>query len=117
MRAAAQSAALQVRLHGRRILPEGEGFGLRQAVGDGEVLLRLVAAGGIHRQQEIERGARAALVQQLEEGMLGVVARLAPDHRAGGDVDRAAIEPHGLAVAFHLELLQVGAGSARRRWS
>ena len=78
-----QALLAQIRLDLLGALAEGEGLGLRQAVGDREILLRLAAAGGVHRQQEIERRARAALVQQLEERVLRIVARLAPDHRAG----------------------------------
>ena len=42
--------------------------------------LRLVAVGG---DQELDRDDVGALVQQLEEGVLAVGARLAPDQRAG----------------------------------
>ena len=49
-----------------------------------------------------------ALVEQLEEGVLGVVARLAPDHRARAPPHRLAVPRDALAVALHLELLQVG---------
>ena len=47
-------------------------------------------------------------MQHLEERVLGVGARLAPDHRRGRKVDALAVERHGLAVALHLELLQIG---------
>src|SRR5207249_6869966 len=65
-------------------------------------------------QQEVQRGAQRALVQQLEEGVLAIVAGLTPDDRRGLPLDRLAIERHGLAVALHLELLQVGREAAQR---
>jgi hypothetical protein len=40
--------------------------------------------------------------------MLSVVARFAPDHGRGRVLHRQAIECHRLAVALHVELLQVG---------
>ena len=61
-------------------LTRHERFGLRQAVRDGEILLRLIAARGPRRQQEIQRGTRAALVQQLKKRVLRVVAGFTPDH-------------------------------------
>jgi hypothetical protein len=46
-------------------------------------------------------------VQHLEEGMLGVVARFAPDHGRGRVRHGLARHGHRLAVALHVELLQV----------
>ena len=86
-------ASLRAASSARRLLQrvaESERLGLRQAIGDGELGLRGIAAGRLRRQQEIERSARRALVQHLEEGMLGVVAGLAPDHRRGANADAAA---------------------------
>jgi hypothetical protein len=92
-------------LHG---VAEGEGFGLGEAIGLGQLGLRRVVARRLRRQQEIERRARRALVQHLEEGVLRVVAGFAPDHRRRLVTCRFTGEIHGLAVAFHVELLQVG---------
>src|SRR2546421_8342338 len=52
-------------------------------------------------------------MQKLEERVLGVVARLAPDHRSRLPLRLLPIKRHGLAVAFHLELLQVGREAAQ----
>jgi hypothetical protein len=57
--------------------------------------------------EEIRRHQPRALVQQLIEGMLAVGARLAPDDRRGLDVQQAAVAIDALAVALHLELLEV----------
>ena len=49
-----------------------------------------------------------ALVEELEEGVLAVRARLAPHDGPGVPADRLAATGHGLAVALHVELLEVG---------
>ena len=56
---------------------------------------------------EIGRDEARPLVEQLVVGMLAVGARRTPDDRAGGEVNRLAVEGDGLAIAFHVELLQV----------
>ena len=56
---------------------------------------------------EVHRHGVGALVQLLEEGVLGVGARDAPDDRAAGQAEVAAVDAGGLAVALHDELLQV----------
>jgi hypothetical protein len=75
--------------------------------------IRLVAVGG---DDELHRDDVGALVDQLEEGMLAVGARLAPDDRARYAVDGLAGKRHALAVRFHVELLQIGRQRASR-WS
>jgi len=57
-----QLLALKLRAHGCRGLAGHEGLRLRQTAGDRQVLLRLVAARGARGQQEVQRGARRALV-------------------------------------------------------
>ena len=47
-------------------------------------------------------------MQQLEEGVLTIVAQLAPDDRAGRGRERCAVIAHRLAVAFHFKLLEEG---------
>ncbi len=75
-----QFLLLQFQPHGRRRVPRHERFGLRKAVRDGEVLLLLIAGGRLCRQHEIQRRPRCSLMQKLEEGMLRIITRLAPDH-------------------------------------
>src|SRR5690606_19699 len=89
-------------------LTECERLRLREAVRKREVLLLLVRARAVDRGQEIERHAARALVQELEEGVLRVRARLAPDYAARVVVDLRSLERRALAVRFHLELLQIG---------
>ena len=48
-----------------------------------------------------------ALVDELIEGVLAVRAGLAPHDRTGLVVDPLALQRHVLAVALHVELLQV----------
>ncbi len=68
----------------QRTTPQ-QGFRLGKAVGDQQIVLvaqlRLVALGG---DQELHRDDVRALVDELEEGVLGIGARLAPHHRPVG---------------------------------
>ena len=56
---------------------------------------------------ELDRHDIAALVQHLEVGVLRVGAGLAPHHGTGGERQRIAGGVDALAVALHLQLLQV----------
>ena len=47
-------------------------------------------------------------MDQLEEAVLGVGARLSPDHSTGGVVDRDAVAGDPFAVALRVQLLQEG---------
>src|SRR6266702_7109639 len=58
---------------------------------------------------EIAGDQLCALVNELVEGMLPVGAGLAPDDRPRLIVDGSALQVDMLAVAFHIELLQIGA--------
>ena len=64
-------------------LAEGEGLGLRQAVGHEEVVLLPRLVGALGEGDEVGRDQLRALVQQLVEGVLPVGARLAPEDLAG----------------------------------
>ena len=57
--------------------------------------------------EEIGRHQARALVEQLVERVLAVGAGLAPDDRRGLELHECALAIDALAVAFHLELLQV----------
>jgi hypothetical protein len=57
---------------------------------------------------KVARDDAAALMEELVERMLAVGAGLAPEHRAGGGADRVAVAVDLLAVALHLQLLQIG---------
>ena len=89
-------------------LAEHQGLGLGEAVGQQlGVKFRIVVRRRAH-QDEFDRDHVGALVQHLEIGMLAIGAGLAPDHRTGRERQRFASEVDALAVALHLELLQIG---------
>ena len=85
---------------------------LGEAIGEEQFVMRLVGVGRLRRDEEIDGHDLRALVDELEEGVLAVGAGLAPDHRAGGLGDRRAVEAHALAVALHLQLLEIGGEAA-----
>ena len=58
--------------------------------------------------QKVARDQPGPLVDQLEEGVLAVGAGLAPDDGAGRIVDPGPRPVDELAVALHVELLEVG---------
>ena len=47
-------------------------------------------------------------MNELEEGMLAIGARLAPDDRTGIGLNFRAVALNPFAVRFHVELLQIG---------
>ena len=59
-------------------------------------------------QQQIAGHQVSTLVQQLEEGMLHIGAHTTPDHRSTAGRQKVAGCIHALAIAFHVQLLQVG---------
>src|SRR5258708_40210345 len=88
---------------------KGQGLSLGQQIGHQQVV---VIAEGIERLAEANEVAGdqpGALVNELVEGVLAVGAGLTPDDRAGLVVDAVAFQVHMLAIAFHIELLEVSA--------
>lgn len=85
-----------------------QGFGLCKEVG--EQLLVMVAhlVVAVGRGDEVARNHLGALVDQLVEGVLAVGARFAPEDRAGLVVHALGVAVNGLAVGFHVGLLEVG---------
>ena len=76
---------LQLRLGLCQCAPAHQRFGLRQAIGEQQVLMHVaVPARGLRADDELDRDDIRALMQQLEEGVLAVGAGFAPDDRAGG---------------------------------
>jgi hypothetical protein len=64
---------------------------------------------------EFDRHHVGALVQHLEVGVLAIGAGLAPEHRRGAERStRLAARIDLLAVAFHLQLLQIGRQALQR---
>ncbi len=105
-----QRAGPAARIRAVRILaalPVRQRFGLRQQVGHQRQVVfgvRIVIADGA---DEIQRHDTGALVQRLEEAVLHVGARAAPPDRHGVLANRAAVQLHRLAQAFHHQLLQI----------
>ena len=57
---------------------------------------------------EVDRNIDRALMQKLEKGVLRVRPNAAPDDRRCLVFDTRVVESDSLAVAFHLQLLQIG---------
>src|SRR4030095_10332410 len=87
-----QPLARQVRADLLLRLTERERLRLREAIGEREILLLLIRTGRVQRREEAKRDVRGALVQQLEERVLRIRARLAPDHRPRGVADRRPLQ-------------------------
>ena len=85
-----------------------QGFRLCKEVA--EQLLVMVAhlVVAVGRGDEIARNHLGALVDQLVEGVLAVGTRFAPEDRAGLVVYALGVAVDGLAVGFHVGLLEVG---------
>ena len=85
-----------------------QGFRLGKEVG--EQLLVMVAdlVVAVGRGDEVARNHLGALVDQLVEGVLAVRTRFAPEDRASLVVYALGVAVNGLAVAFHVGLLEVG---------
>ena len=89
-------------------------LGLGEEVGHelGMMVAQLVVT--VHGADEVGRDELRALMDELIEGVLAIGARLAPDHRTCGVLDRRALARHALAVALHVALLQIGRQIAQR---
>mmetsp|Transcript_52146 Transcript_52146/g.114011 ORF Transcript_52146/g.114011 Transcript_52146/m.114011 type:complete len:228 (-) Transcript_52146:13-696(-) len=101
-----------LRLQLLRGLAERQGVRLREEVRHELVVVGDGLAGQVHRvlrDREADElgGDGAALVHQLVEGVLAVRAGLAEVDGAGADGHLGAVHGHALAVALHVELLDV----------
>ena len=85
-----------------------QSFRLSEEVGEQllVVIANLVVAVG--RGDEVTRNHLGALVDELVEGMLAVRTRFAPENRTRLVVHALGIAVNGLAVGFHVCLLEVG---------
>ena len=81
---------------------------LREAIGDQKIVMMAVGVGRRRRDQEVEGNDLGSLMDELEEGVLAVGAGLAPNHRPGRRIGGRAVELDVLAVALHLQLLEIG---------
>src|SRR5215472_14425644 len=96
---------LRLQLVGR--LPEGESFGLGEHIGHQQVVMLFRRAERLAEPDEVARDQFRALVNKLVERMLSVSARLAPDDWSGLHNRATAVQIDMLAVALHLQLLEV----------
>ena len=90
---------------------KGQGVGLGHEVCHQQVLAvnRLVVVGQRTGDgDQVDRDHVGSLVEELEEGVLGVSSRSAPDHRPGGSLRVVAVLADALAEAFHRDLLDMG---------
>jgi hypothetical protein len=95
--------------HLRFGLPEGQRLALGEEIGHEKIVLAALRIQALAKADEVARDELGALVDQLVEGVLTVRAGLAPDHRSGLVLDDGPRPVHGLSIALHVELLQVGA--------
>jgi hypothetical protein len=100
-------------------LRRGEAFHQRLRLGERvreqDLVVLPQRSHGLRHDDEVARGGVGALVQPLVERMLSRRLGATPHHRAGGEIDRVALQVHALAVRFHLELLQVGGQALQAR--
>ena len=85
-----------------------QSLALGEAVGDQKIVMMRVGVGRRRRDEQVEGNDLRSLVDELEEGVLTVGARLAPHHRAGRRIGGRTVELDVLAVALHLQLLEIG---------
>ena len=85
----------------------GQRAGLGQRMRQQRALQVRRHAGHARRQHELDRVHVLALMQQLEKGVLHAAAHTAKGRRRRAVAQRAALRVHALAVALHLQLLQV----------
>ena len=85
-----------------------QGFGLCKEVGKQLLVMIADLVVAVGRGDEVARNHLGALVDELVEGVLAVGARFAPEDRAGLVVHALAFTVDGLAVGFHVGLLEVG---------
>ena len=85
-----------------------QGFGLSKEVGEELLVMVTDLVVAVGRSDEVARNHLGALVDQLVEGVLAVGARFAPEDRTRLVVHALGVAVNGLAVGFHVGLLEVG---------
>jgi hypothetical protein len=90
-------------------LADHEGLGLCEEVGGKHTLVLVAIDGvvGLDGQDEVGGDELGALVEKLEEGVLGVGTGLTEEDGAGGVLHIVSTAGDSLAVGFHGELLKV----------
>ena len=85
-----------------------QGFGLSKEVGKELLVVIADLVVAVCRGDEVARNHLGALVDELVEGVLAVRTRFAPKDRTSLVVHALGIAVNGLAVGFHVGLLEVG---------
>lgn len=98
-----------------RSLADHQSLGLGKEVGSKHalVLTALNRIMRLHCHNEVGRDKLGALVEQLEETVLGIGGRLAKQDGAGGVLDVFSRASDRLAIALHGKLLQIGRESVQ----
>ena len=91
-------------------LSDHQGFGLSEEVGCQHALVLATVDGvvGLGSHEEVGGDELGALVQELEEAVLGIGGWLAEENSSRGVLHVVASAGDGLAVALHGKLLEVG---------
>ena len=87
--------------------PAHQRFRLGQGVGEHCILMRKIVVLVLDRDNKIRRYEASALMHQLVEGMLAVVAGRPPDDWASLVTHHLAMPGNAFAVALHLKLLKI----------
>ena len=86
----------------------GHQIGQQLLLAGGALDIHVSGVLGIPHTDELAGHHGGALMNELVEGVLAVGAGLAPDDRSGVVIHECAVAGDSLAVAFHVQLLQVG---------
>ena len=86
--------------------PDQQRLRLRERIGDEKRLLVVQRMRRPNRHDELDRNLVGSLMQPLEECVLAVGARIAPQARRRRSIDRRAVALDALAVALERQLLQ-----------
>ncbi len=81
---------------------------MRKAVGDQKIMMMRFSVGRRGRDKKIEGNDLRSLMDELEEGVLAIGAGLAPHDRARRGIGWRPVQLDMLAVALHLQLLEIG---------
>src|SRR5262249_34882438 len=94
-------------------LAECQRLGLSKQIGHEQVVLVLEGTQWLKKTNEIARDELRSLMKQLIKGVLTIRTRFPPDDGTRLVVDPGGIEADALAVALHLQLLQIGRKPAK----
>src|SRR5262249_6642875 len=88
-------------------LTEGEGFSLREYIGQQRVVVPAKLIQRLDKGNEVTRNNARALMDQLVKRMLPIGPWLSPIDRAGVMFDRLTLERDVLSIALHGQLLEI----------